>query len=316
MAFDSNEDLLDENYREEVSPIPAFDDVKEKTISEGTTKITREQYPIRENVSMGVTKTRKKRRKRKKRKMSAVLRIIVIGLIILIVGIVGYLGYLYYNVSNVSRPDVPQNELSYKYQGGEKYPNGEYSPKTVYFEREPAYEKEGTEYVELIGLPVIPIYQIETVYTNGIKQLSSEPPFYGEFHIGSYKKIDAMDKGTILYYADERMDEVLNYRNIHTIGLIESRDYEYKIEGERAFYYEYIAEIPKGADEPGYVVGRDVRIVLVVWLDDEDMSGKYFLGISVIRIRNQGSFLVAEEIEDLTTWEKIISLIPRVEYVE
>jgi len=315
MAFDSNEELLDENYRETVTPVPEDDDVKEKEIVEGTTEKSKEKEDITENEPKRGTKTGKKRKKRKKGKISVVRRIIVFGLILLTVGTVGYLGYLYYNVSNVSRPDLPYNELSYKYQGGEKYPTGEYSPRTVYFKREPAYEKEGTEYLELIGLPVVPIHQIETVYTNGIKQLSAEPPFYGEIHIGSFKTIDEMDKGTTLYYADERMDEVLSYRNIRLKGLIETRTYEYKIEGQRAFYYEYLAEIPSGADEPGYVEGRDVRIVLVVWMDDEDMSGKYFLGISVVMIRNQGSFLVAEEIEDVTTWEKIISLIPRVEYV-
>ena len=247
--------------------------------------------------------------------MSGIRRIIVFGLAFIIVATTGYLGYLYYNVSNVSRPDLPDDELSYKYPGGEKYPTGEYNPKNVYFEREQAYEKEGTDYLEMIGLPVVPVHQIETVYTNSIKQLSPEPPFYGEIHIGGFKTIDEMDKGTIMYYADERMNEVLNYRNIRLLGLIESRTYEYKIEGQRAFYYEYVAEIPKGADEPGYVVGRDVKIVLLLWLDSEDLSGKYFLGISVVKIKNQGSFLVAEEIEDLTTWEKIISLIPRVEYI-
>lgn len=313
MAFDSNEELLDENYRETVTPVPTYDNVKEKTLQERTTEKTREKYPVTESVPKRVIKTGKKRRR--KRKMSIVRRIIVFGAILLIVGTAGYLGYLYYNVSNLSRPDLPNKELSYGYPGGEKYPTGEYSPKTVYFKREPAYEKEGTEYLEMIGLPVVPIHQIETVYTNEIKQLSPEPPFYGEIHIGSFKTIDEMDKGTTHYYADERMNEVLNYRNIRLIGLIESKTYEYKIEGQRAFYYEYIAKIPRGEEEPGYVIGRDVKIVLVIWLDSEDMSGKYFMGISVVMIRNQGSFLVAEEIEDDTTWEKIISLIPRVKYI-
>ncbi len=312
MPFDSNEELLDDNYQDTVTPVPTDRDVGENTIQEREKENTEQRDETPENLPQGVIRTRKKLTKRK---MSGIRRIIVFGLAFIIVATTGYLGYLYYNVSNVSRPDLPDDELSYKYPGGEKYPTGEYNPKNVYFEREQAYEKEGTDYLEMIGLPVVPVHQIETVYTNSIKQLSPEPPFYGEIHIGGFKTIDEMDKGTIMYYADERMNEVLNYRNIRLLGLIESRTYEYKIEGQRAFYYEYVAEIPKGADEPGYVVGRDVKIVLLLWLDSEDLSGKYFLGISVVKIKNQGSFLVAEEIEDLTTWEKIISLIPRVEYI-
>ena len=34
MAFDSNEELLDENYRETIAHVPARDDVREKTIQE------------------------------------------------------------------------------------------------------------------------------------------------------------------------------------------------------------------------------------------------------------------------------------------
>jgi len=259
----------------------------------------------------------RKRKRSSRKRMSLVWRIFVIGLVLITAGSIGYIVYLFYDVDNIRQPDVPQGELSYYYPGEENpyYPVGDpytYPPKTVTFKRERAYEKEETEYLDLLGLPVVPIRQEERVYVNGIDQFNDEPPFFGEFYLGSFKTLNEMDRQTITYYANDRMEEVLEFRNMKLVGLIEEKSYEYKIDDQKAHYYEYKAEIPRGGDEPDHVIGRDVKIVLVVWLFDEDMSGKYFIGLSVVSIRNEGSLLVPAIIEDDTTWVKIRSLIPRI----
>ena len=255
-------------------------------------------------------KAPKKRRKKRTPKRSMARKIFGIGLMIILIGTMGYLGYLFSQVKDVQQPDVPQDQLHYKYYG-EKSNIGdgwEYPPRDVDFRREKAYEKVGTEYVS----KVIPIYQKEKVYLNDIKQLAEEPPYFGQFHIGSFKTINDMDMGLIQSYATKRMQEVLKFRKITPGDLIESKIFEHKIDGQKAYYNEYTGYTPRGADEPGYIKGRDVRIVFVIWIYEPDMSGKYFFGFSVVNIENDGSLLVPNNIEDLTTWNKITALIPRV----
>ena len=309
MPFDSSEELLGEEY-EEIGPPSASDTPtgpEEKEKYEQVEAI--EVKPLKGSSGRG---SFRKRKRKSRKKMSPVWQILMIGLVLITIGTVGYIGYLFYDVDNILQPDVPPNELSYPYPGERKpYPLGDpwkYPPETVVFEREKAYEKHETEYLDLLGLPVVPIRQEEIVYVNGFDQFEKEPPFFGVFHIGSIKTLNEMDLATITYYANARMEEILEFRNIHLVGLIEEKDYEHKIDGQKAYYYEYKAELPKGADDAGYVIGRDVNIALVVWLFDEDMSGKYFIGISVVNIRNED----LEDIEDDTAWVKIRSLIPRI----
>ena len=255
-------------------------------------------------------KAPKKRRNRKNPKRSMARKIFGIGLMIILIGTMGYLGYLFSQVKDVQQPDVPQDQLHYKYYG-EKSNIGdgwEYPPRDVDFRREKAYEKVGTEYVS----KVIPIYQKEKVYLNDIKQLAEEPPYFGQFHIGSFKTINDLERGTLESLAEKRMQEVLDFRRIQRNELMEYKPYERKIDGQKAYYSEYTGYTPRGADEPGYIKGRDVRIVLVTWIYEPDMSGKYFFGFSVVNIENDGSLLVPNNIEDLTTWNKITALIPRV----
>ena len=255
-------------------------------------------------------KAPKKRRNRKNPKRSMARKIFGIGLMIILIGTMGYLGYLFSQVKDVQQPDVPQDQLHYKYYG-ERSNIGdgwEYPPRDVDFRREKAYEKVGTEYVS----KVIPIYQKEKVYLNDIKQLAEEPPYFGQFHIGSFKTINDLERGTLESLAEKRMQEVLDFRRIQRNELVEYKPYERKIDGQKAYYSEYTGYTPRGADEPGYIKGRDVRIVLVTWIYEPDMSGKYFFGFSVVNIENDGSLLVPNNIEDLTTWNKITSLIPRV----
>ena len=255
-------------------------------------------------------KAPKKRRNRKNPKRSMARKIFGIGLMIILIGTMGYLGYLFSQVKDVQQPDVPQDQLHYKYYG-ERSNIGdgwEYPPRDVDFRREKAYEKVGTEYVS----KVIPIYQKEKVYLNDIKQLAEEPPYFGQFHIGSFKTINDLERGTLESLAEKRMQEVLDFRRIQRNELMEYKPYERKIDGQKAYYSEYTGYTPRGADEPGYIKGRDVRIVLVTWIYEPDMSGKYFFGFSVVNIENDGSLLVPNNIEDLTTWNKITALIPRV----
>lgn len=252
----------------------------------------------------------RRKRKRKKKESSIAIKIFVIVSFLLVSGVIGYLGYLFYDVRTVDQPDIPQDQLVYKYPGEMSAVEGRwtYEPGTVAFRRQKAYEKEGVEYL----FKVIPVYQKEKVYSNDIRLLSEEPPFFGQIHIGSFKTVNDMSEGEITSHAGKRMDDILYYFNVRDLGLLEQKVLEYGIDGNKAHYSEFTATLPPGADEPDYVTGRNVRIVLVHWTSEEDRSGKYFIGFSVVRIRSQGNLLIPSAIEDETTWDKILSLVPRV----
>ncbi len=301
MPFDSSEEILEEMEREEVFAMDASPGEMEKERSteekRGTTK------------KKGKKKTPRRRRKSKKGR-GMVMRILSVSFFLLVVGVLGYLGYLFTDVDNVLQPDVPQDQLTYRYPGEESSVEGVwiYSPRTVAFRREKAYETVGTSY----QMKIFPIYQEEKAYVNDIMLLSEEPPFFGEFLIGSFKTINDMTEGDVLAFAGSHMEDSLYFMNIEQPQLLEQKVLEHRIDGKKAFYNEFLAHLPRGADEPSYVRGRDVKVVMVYWVSEEDMSGKYFIGFSVVRINNEGNVLIPSVIEDETTWDKIISLIPRV----
>lgn len=256
---------------------------------------------------------RKKRDEKKRGKKRGVLwKIFVIGLLLITISSLSYLGYMFYEVRDIRRPDVPSDELSYRYPGEEFHIGGieykRYPPRDVVFRREEAYEESLTDYL----YKIIPLKQVEMTYINGIDPLAKEPPFFGQFHIGSVKTVNEMSMTEITSKAHERMEEVLHYRYIETGKLVEEKPYEYKIDGEEANYYEYEGVLPRGSDEPDYVKQRTVKIVLVVWSSEIDRSGKYFIGLSVVKILNKDAVGIARVIEDETTWDKILSLIPRI----
>jgi len=302
MVFDPGDESADDDQGVSDTAIPTFSQVEQGK---------QEREPKgEEKKESSKKKAPKKRKRRRTRKRSTAQKILGIGMIIILLGTIGYLGYLYSQVKDVRQPDVPQNQLHYKYYG-EKSNIGdmwEYPPRDVDFRREKAYEKIGTEYIK----KVIPIYQEEKVYVNDIKQLAEVPPYFGQFHIGSFKTINDMERGTLESLAEKRMQEVLDFRRIQLNDLVEYEPYGHKIDGQKAYYSEYTGYTPRGADEPGYIEGRDVRVVLLTWVYQPDMSGKYFFGVSVVNIENDGSLFVPNNIEDLTTWNKITSLIPRV----
>ncbi len=285
MAFDPREDKSEENT-------PALEVVPEVEEEKGENKA-------------GEKKTGAK----KKKKSKSLYRIVLVVLVAIIIATTTYIAFLYYGVGQTSLSDVPEDQLDYYYPGEPNTIGSGYmfQPVDVRFYREKAFEKDRTIYRSKI----IPIRQEETTYTNRLDQNSREPPFFGQFHLGCIKTLDDTPSSMCYKYAKDRLDEMMSFRNFRTLELREIKTYEYEIDGQSVEYYRYAAKATVGVSSSERVKG-DVTAVMLIWANPGDNSYNYFIGYSIVKVESEGNLWEPDIVEDATTWDKIVSLLPRI----